>query len=180
MSDPQANQGSFKVGAGRISSEELENAGVVPTDYQVTLDDDDASVCRWATKDEIRPMYVDNPTTASALQPDVWTLSIEHIDGESITFGYANGASLTTTLGAIDMNFGASATRYRKRGGIVYPADDGGNVIMNAETAPRLVALRKWVHEELRQRAEQRMQMAELVNKFAGIIAMNSGLDGIK
>ena len=53
MSDPQANQGSFRVGAGRISSEELENAGVVPTDYQVTLDDDDAGVCRWATKDEI-------------------------------------------------------------------------------------------------------------------------------
>jgi hypothetical protein len=146
----------------------------------VTLDDDEASVCRWATKDEIRPMYVDNPITASALQPDVWTLSIEHIDGESITFGYANGASLTTTLGAIDMNFGAPATRYRKSGGIVYPADDGGNVIINAETAPRLVALRKWVHEELRQRADQRMQMAELVNKFAGIIGMNSGLDGIK
>ncbi|HUP71580.1 MAG TPA: hypothetical protein VM282_00895 [Acidimicrobiales bacterium] len=180
MSDPQANQGSFRVGAGRISSEELENAGVVPTDYQVTLDDDDAGECRWATKDEIRQIYVDNPVTASALQPDVWTLSIEHIDGESITFGYANGASLTTTLGAIDMNFGANATRYRKSGGIAYPADDGGNVIINASTAPRLVALRKWVHDELRQRAEERLQMAELVNQFAGIIAMNSGLDGIK
>ena len=180
MSDPQANQGSFNVRAGRISSEELENAGVVPTDYQVTLDDDDAAVCRWATKDEIRSMYVDNPITASALQPDVWTLSIDHIDGESITFGYANGASLTTTLGSIDMNFGPVASRYRKSGGIAYPADDAGNVIINASTAPRLVHLRQWVHQELRNRAEQRLQMAELVNAFASIMAMNSGLDGIK
>ena len=175
-----SDQGSFHVHGGRISSEELEDAGVVPTNYQVTLDDDDAGECRWATKDEIRSMYVDNPTTASALQPDVWTLSIEQIDTESITFGYANGAPLTTTLGAIDMNFGGEATRYRKSGGIAYPADDGGNVIINASTAPRLVHLRQWVHEELRQRAEQRLQMAELVNAFASIMAMNSGLDGIK
>ena len=53
-------------------------------------------------------------------------------------------------------------------------------MIINASTAPRVVALRKWVHDELRQRAEERLQMAELVNQFAGIIAMNSGLDGIK
>jgi len=180
MSDPQANEGHFHVGAGRISSEELEDAGVVPTDYQVTLDDDDAGVCRWATKDEIRSMYVDNPVTASALQPDVWTLSTDQIDGESITFGYSNGASLTTTLGAIDMNYGALATRYRKSGGIAYPADDGGNVIINASTAPRLVHLRSWVHDQLRERSEQRLQMAELVNAFASIMATNSGLDGIK
>ena len=42
-------------------------------------------------------MYVDNPITASARQPDVWTLSTDQIDGESITFGYSNGVSLTTS-----------------------------------------------------------------------------------
>ncbi len=180
MSDEQTDEGHFRVSGGRISSEELEAAGVAPTDYQVALDDDDASECRSVTKDEIRQIYVDNPTTASALQPDVWTLSTDEIDKESITFGYANGASLTTTLAWIDMNFGAEAERYRKSGGIVYPADAGGNVIMNASTAPRLAHLRSWVHDQLRERSDQRLQMAELVYAFASIMSMNSGLDGIK
>ena len=176
----ETDQGHFRVHGGRISSEELEDAGVVPTDYRITLDDDDASECRWTTKDEIRPIYVDNPTTASALQPDVWTLSTDEIDRESITFGYSNGASLTTTLASIDMNSGPEASRYRKSGGIVYPADAGGNVIINGSTTPRLAHLRGWVHDQLRERSEQRVQMAEIVNAFASIMAMNSGLDGIK
>jgi hypothetical protein len=166
------NQGPF------ISEDELRDAGVpidpnvnLPTVDNVTLDDDDAQVCRWATKDEIRHLYVDNAVTATPIQPDVWTLEI---DNESITFGYSSGASWTTTLAAIDWNSGPAAARYRKSGGIVYPADDGGNVIINASTAPRLANLKIWAHEEIRKRAGERLQMAELVNAFATIIRQYS------
>jgi hypothetical protein len=167
------NEGPF------ISEDELREAGVpidpnvnLPTVDNVTLDDDDAQVCRWATKDEIRHLYVDNAVTATPIQPDVWTLEI---DNESITFGYSSGASWTTTLAAIDWNSGPAAARYRKSGGIVYPADDGGNVIINASTAPRLANLKIWAHEEIRKRAGERLQMAELVNAFATIIGQYSG-----
>ena len=174
-----SDQGHFHAGAHIISEEELRDAGVpidpnvnLPTQNDVTLDDDDAQVCRWATKDEIRQLYVDNAVTASPIQPDVWTLEI---DNESLTLGYANGASWTTTLGAIDWNSGPAATRYKKTGGIVFPADDGGNVIINATTAPRLAHLRIWAHDQIRQRAGERLQMAELVNAFATIIGQYSG-----
>jgi len=75
-----------------IDEKELEGQGVPPppagvelppVDGQITLDDDDAGVCRFATKDEIRDLYVDNPVTASPVQPDVWTLDV---DNQSVTW----------------------------------------------------------------------------------------------
>jgi len=170
-----------------IDESELERQGVAPppadveiptVDGQITLDDDDAGVCRFATKDEIRDIYVDNPITASPVQFDVWTL--EGIDNQSITFGYANGTQYTVQVGQINWDSGPGASRYRKYGNIVYPTDDGGNVLNNAVTMPRLAHVRVWLHDQIREIAAERLQMAELVNAFASIMAMNSGLDGIK
>jgi hypothetical protein len=62
----------------------------------------------------------------------------------------------------------------------VYPTDDAGTVLINSVTTPRLAAVRYYLHDEVRRISEERVEMAELVNSFAKIIAMTSGLDGIK
>jgi hypothetical protein len=49
---------------------------LLPVDSQIILDDDDVGNCRFATNNAIREMYVDNPVTASPVQPDVWTLDV--------------------------------------------------------------------------------------------------------
>jgi hypothetical protein len=169
-----------------VDESELERRGVAPpppgvelpsVDGQLTLDDDDAGNCRFATKDEIRDIYLDNPVTATAVQPDVWTLEI---DDQSITFTYSNGAQYTIQVGQINWDSGPAATRYRKTGGLVYPTDDSGNLLFNSTTMPRLANVRMDLHNQVREVSEQRLEMAELVNSFAKILAMNSGLDGIK
>jgi hypothetical protein len=179
------DQGHTGVHGGLIDEDELERAGVpapagvdLPTvDGQITLDDDDAGECRYATKPEIRDIYLDNPVTATPIQPDVWTLEI---DNQSVTFTYSNGAQYTIQLGQINWDPGPAASRYRKTGGIVYPTDEGGNVLVNATTTPRLANVRMNLHDQVREISEQRLEMAQLVNSFASILAMNSGLDGIK
>jgi hypothetical protein len=169
-----------------IDERELERQGVPPppagvelpyVDNQITLDDDDASVCRFATKDEIRDLYVDNPVTASPVQPDVWTLDV---DNQSITFTYANGAQYTVQVGQINWDSGPEASRYRKYGNIVYPTDDGGNVLSNSVVMPRLAHVRVWLHDQIREVSAERLKMAELVYAFTSIMATNSGLSGIK
>ncbi len=169
-------EGSFRVSAGRISSEdlerELERRGISDPSDMVAINDDDEGVCRLVTKAELRPMYVDNPTTASAVQPDVWTLELDNSD---VTLGYSTGVQLTIKIGWIDTNFGAAATDYTKRGGIVYPTDASGTVLWNAETTPRLARMKGYLQEETLKISEDRVRIAELVNTFAGIMSQYGG-----
>jgi hypothetical protein len=185
MSDQGTDQGHFHMGGGLVDQSDLDGAGhplpdgvtLTTVTDQITLDDDDAGECRFATKAEIRDIYLDNPVTATPVQPDVWTLEI---DDQSITFTYSNGAQYTIQVGQINWDSGPYATRYRKTGGLVYPTDDSGNLQFNSTTMPRLVNVRTYLHDQVREVSEQRLEMAELVNSFAKILAMNSGLDGIK
>jgi hypothetical protein len=146
------------------------NVPVIVTDY--VLDDNDTQQCRYATADEVRSMYIDNMMTVSAVQPDVWTLEI---DQEDVTFTYHNGQTYTVRIGNIDMDSGPAASRYYKSNDLVYPTDDGQNVLLNATTTPRIAGLRAWMHAEMLQRSEERLKMAELVNAFATIMGQYSG-----
>lgn len=179
------DDGHFHVGMHTVNQEDLERAGIqtpeavnLPTIDQVTLDDDDSGGCYYVNKTDIRDLYLDNPVHAGAVQVDVWTL--EGLDDQYLTFTYSNGAQYTIQVGQINMGAGAGATRYRKSGGIVYPTDDAGTVLINSVTTPRLAAVRYYLQDEVRKISEERLEMAELVNSFAKIIAMTSGLDGIK
>lgn len=156
--------------AGVQLSDDVNVPVVDATDY--VLDDDDTQQCRYATEDEVRSMYIDNMVAVSAVQPDVWTLEI---DQEHVTFTYDNGQTYTVRIGDIDMNRGPAATRYYKSHDLVYPTDDGQNVLLNATTTPRIAGLREWMHAELLRRSEERLEMAELVNAFATIMSQYSG-----
>jgi len=112
-------------------------------------------------------MYVDNATTASPIQPD-W-LTLEFLN-EPVTLGYSTGAQLTIKVGDISLDFSMPAEGYRKSGGIVYPTDASGSVILNAETTPRLAGMRRYLHEEIAKRSEERVRIAEIVHSFTDII----------
>jgi hypothetical protein len=162
-----------------IDVDDLRDAGVPVSDEidyptvggDYVLDDDDEQVCRYATRDEIVPMYIDNAVQVSDVQADVWTLEI---DQSEITFTYANGRSWTTTVGQLRGDGGGHAERYRKTGDLVFPSDAGGYTIINDTTCPRLVALYGWMHEQMRERSEQRLEIAEIVSAFAQIIGLHS------
>lgn len=156
--------------AGVEVSDEVDLPEVEVTDF--VLDDDDAQQCRYATEDEVRSMYIDNMVAISAVQPDVWTLEI---DQEEVTFTYPWGQTYTVRIGDIEMGSGPAATRYYKSGDLVYPTDDAQRVLLNATTTPRIAGLREWMHEELRRRSEERLEMAELVNAFTSIMSHYSG-----
>jgi hypothetical protein len=131
------------------------------------LDDDDAGECRYTSKDEMRPLYVDNPVSVAPVEADVWTLEI---DNQYVAFTYASGTQHSILLGTIDMDPGPGAARYRKSGNIIFPTDDGGTVLLNATTTPRLAGLRTYLHEETLKRSEERLQMAEIVYAFTQIM----------
>ncbi len=175
----QTSRGSFRVGAGRISSEdlerELERRGISDPSDMIAINDDDEGVCRLVTKAEARAMYIDDCTTASAVQPDVWTLELDNSD---VTLGYSTGASVTIKVGWIKTDMGPGATDYTKKGGVLYPTDGGGNVVWNAETMPRLGRMKEYLLEQTRNISEERVRIAELVNTFAGIMSQyGSALD---
>jgi hypothetical protein len=174
-----SDDASFKVSAGRISSEdlerELERRGIVDPSEMIAINDDDEGVCRLVTREEARAMYIDDPTTASAVQPDVWTLELDDSD---VTLGYSTGAQVTIKVGWINTEMGPGATDYTKTGGVLYPTDGGGNVLWNAETMPRLGRMKEYLLGETLKISEERLKMAELVYRFTEIMGQyGSALD---
>jgi len=161
------------VHAGVISQDELDRAGIhtpsgvdLPTvdhSRDFTIDDNDTQQCYFISREDLAPIYIDNPVSVTPIQPDVWTLET---DNEHVTFTYQNGAQYTVRLGDIELSGGGDPERLVKQGGIVYPMS-GGTVLLNPHTTPRLVHLRTWVLEQTLRISDERLKMAELVNEFA-------------
>ena len=164
-----------------IDVDALRDAGVPVSDEidypsvggGLVLDDDDAQVCRYATAGELEPMYVDNAVGVSDVQADVWTLEI---DDSEITFTLPNGRTWTTKVGELRGDRSGSAQRYRKSGDVVFPTDDNGYLLLNQTTTPRLYGLYWWLREQVRERSQQRVEIAEVVYAFTSIIGLNGQL----
>jgi hypothetical protein len=136
------------------------------------LTDDDAGECRTIDEVELAASYVDNNIVAiEPLQPDPWTLDPASIDNQDLQVTYASGARFATKLGSINMNSGPTRYDLRKSGGLIFPVDSSGNPLFDATNTPRLAAIRWSFLEQLRQRSEERLEIAEIVNAFAGAIS---------
>jgi hypothetical protein len=57
-------------------------------------------------------------------------------------------------------------------------ADHSMQPMFNAFTTPRLAWIRHDLHRRVQELAAERLELAELVNQFAGIIAHYGSLDG--
>ncbi len=134
---------------------------------EYVVDDNDSQSCYGISQHDLAPMYIDNPTAASPVQPDVWTLET---DNEWVTLTYQSGAQYAVRLGDIDLSGGSDPDTLVKHNGLVYPMS-GGQVQLNPHTTPRLSHMRAWILEQTAQRAEERLKMAELVAIFAQQVA---------
>ena len=140
-----------------------------------TLNDEDASNCRNIGAAELVAGYVDsNIVTTEPLQLDFW-LDPANLDAQDLSVGYSDGRQLAIKLGSIGLAAGPWATEFTKRGGIIYPVDAGGQVLLDATNTPTLSWLRRHLHEQLAQLAGQRLEIAMIVGAFASAV---SGLGG--
>lgn len=93
------------------------------------------------------------------------------VDQEYVTITYSNGAQTSLLLGSIDLDGGNIAEEYVKRNGIIYPIDQWGNALLDANNTPNLVAIRNWYLTEARRENDERLEIAEIVHAFAENIA---------
>lgn len=154
----------------------------LPTiEHTYALLDDDASNCRNIGQAELEASYVDNHIVlVEPVQPDPWTLDPASIDSQDLRLVYADLRRYAVRLGSIDVGSGAVPHQYRKAGGIIVPVEAGGLPVLNATNTPRLAALRLNLHEQLRQRAADRLEIAELVSVFAGAISQLGTVGGTR
>ena len=150
----------------------LEMPTLAPLEF--SLIDHDNQECRIVSKEEIRPLHVDNEIDfIDQLHPSPWTLSIVDIDQQMLHITYNDGRTLGITLGHVgkqrkDFN----PTRfYRQIEGIVFPIDENGNLLMDMTNAPLLSALRSDIHLQLRNMMKTRLEIAEITAIFAGAIS---------
>jgi hypothetical protein len=141
--------------------------GVEPSTY--VLVDNDAKECRVIQEDEFTASYIDRDIQTFQLQ-DINVLTLD-VDNHNVTLTYGNGSQTSLMLGSISFSGGGMADQYAKSGGIIYPIDEGGMVLLDGTNTPNLVAIRTWYQNEAKRVNDQRLQVAEVVHAFADMIA---------
>jgi hypothetical protein len=142
--------------------------------------DNDAKTCRMADATEFDETYVDKNIATFHLQD--FSPFEESLDNENLIVDYSSGTEASIRFGLIDNTGSGSATDlYAKSGGLIYPIDESGTVVLNKTNTPVLAATREWVLNKWAQAGADNLKMAELVEAFvkAGFDPV-SGLDGIK
>ncbi len=144
---------------------------------QYILNDDDAKECRIIHKDELFSTHVDNNILSiEPLQPDPWTLSPDFLDKQDLEITYSDGRTLSIRLGEISKERGHETFTYLKTQGISFPIDDSGRLLMNAANTPRLSNVRFTMHEVLRTRSKERLELVAIGAAFGMIIGKNGGI----
>ena len=125
--------------------------------------------------------YVDNNISAiEPLQPDPWTLDPVQIDGQDLRITYSTGAHFALRLGMINVEGGGARADFRKSGGVIFAIDAAGNALFDPVNTPRLAAIRLNVHDQLRQRAEERLLIAEVTFVFVTAVANLGRAGGLR
>lgn len=148
---------------------------IEPRQYMVN--DHDAKECRIIHKDELLSTHVDNNILSiEPLQPNPWTLSPDFLDKQELKITYSDGRTLSIRLGKISKERGRGTFTYLKTQGISFPIDDSGRLLMNAANTPRLSNVRFTMHEVLRTRSNQRLEVVAIGAAFGMIIGKNGGI----
>jgi hypothetical protein len=178
------------VSATIISDTDLLNQGVPlqeenPELQEPTVDassyvliDNDAKNCRVIDQDEFTASFVDNNIVKCYLAD--FSPFEETLDNEYLVVNYQNGHQIQIQFGLIDAQPGVFPAEYAKTGGLIYPIDESGVVLLNDATTPTLMYTRDWVINQWKEASQENLQMAELVNAFvqAGFAPVSS-LDGV-
>ncbi|MEO0617601.1 MAG: hypothetical protein AAFY69_15840 [Pseudomonadota bacterium] len=141
--------------------------------------DDDVGECRLTHASELRDLYIDNGIVR-IMPPKVnmspLAFDVAELERQESMIHYSDGAQLLLPLDRILLTPGQPPRRFLKHGGIIYPIDINGHLVLNASTVPFLAAVRSQFQRDMEERSDQLIEMAELVNAFAGIISLNSNV----
>ena len=140
------------------------------------LVDDDERVCRVISEAELEESYVDNNIDTFRLRGVNW-LTLE-IEKEYVDIVYFGGAKASLLLGSISFGAGERAKHYAKKGGVIYPIDEFGVLLLNATNTPRLRAIRTWYNKETLRVSAERLEIAEIVHSFSGAIGVLGNAGG--
>jgi hypothetical protein len=178
-----ANRGEFHVRAGRLPDDMVppqpqpQHQQQQQTQATVPLLDDDANVCTTISPyglahwwgQPYRADYVDNVYSIVEFKPsDPWGFA--GIMSDPVTIRLANGMNYTFRRDWVTGDLNA-ASQYRKHGGIIFPADVAGNLMLNQMNTPNLVWVDNFILALTKRAAQQRCQMAELVYSFSQAVS---------
>jgi len=125
------------------------------------------------TEQEIRDAYVDANLVNFTLQPDPVTLDVSN---SPMTLYYADGATHQIYLHDIADSVYYGPKFVYVEGQRITLATDDLTPLYNPYATPGLSFLKREIQEELLRRSQEQLDMAELVAKFAEIIAKNSAV----
>jgi hypothetical protein len=137
----------------------------------VGVDDEDRQRTISTKLQQVRksPEYVDNGLISVRPRGDVWTLQVF-----DLTFQYADGRMLTVPWSEIDQGSAPMARLYRRRGGVIYPLGADGKPTYDAENTPQIAVGARMIHGMVAKASEDRLEIAELVYTFSGLIAASA------
>lgn len=125
--------------------------------------------------DDIQAAFVDANIVNFTLQPDPVTLDVTN---NPLTLYYADGATHQLFLHDIGDSAMSGPKFVYVEGQRITVAMDDLTPLYNAYATPGLHFIKREIQEELLRRSQEQLEMAELVNAFATILAQYGSLDG--
>jgi hypothetical protein len=118
------------------------------------------------------PDFIDNFKELKA-QPDWMQLKVVKIE-----FIYSSGKKFFVEMDSVNHGVNHNAHFYGRKGGIYYPRDADGKLLVDAVTTPHVVGGKEWIDKEIARRKQQREEIAWIVYTFAGAVASLGGAAG--
>ncbi len=118
------------------------------------------------------PEYIDAFDRVRA-RPKLADLSVKNIE-----LIYSNGRTIAVEMESIHFGPGQRAYIYERKGGVVYPRDQSGNIEFDTTNTPYIVLAALGFKKEIAHRRAQREEIGELVYTFAQIVELGSSAGG--
>ena len=115
------------------------------------------------------PDYVDNGIQTLKAQPTLATLEVKEME-----LIYSNGRNLTVKMGWVKFGTNPLTTTFVRKDRFIIPVN-GKNVLFDANNTPNIFSCAEYVKQQMRQRSEERVEMAELVVAFSAAMAALGG-----
>ena len=139
--------------------------------------DEDSQECRAIENDELELIFLENGIKdILPLHPNPWTLSPEEIEKQALKIIYHDGRSIGVKISLIDLNPKMLTRRFVKTKGVAFPVDQEGKILLDSANTPFMADLKENIFKQLMQRAEDRLEVAQLVSIFSDILSNYSNV----
>ncbi len=139
---------------------------VEPNTY--ILIDNDAQNCGVIQEDEFTASFVDRNIKTYILDGGESWPEVPDPDKHNVILTYSSGTKATILVGSISLDDGPAPDQYAKSGGVIYPIDQSGALLLDATNTPGLSYIRQHYWDLAGQETASNLMFAEMVYFFAG------------